>query len=103
MFKSISVKTNASETTKAVVACQDKPKRSRPADGTSRISILNPRSSIFLPHVLASPQFLGGQPGAFRHGFELGPADLRAADSRSQAAISTGHDVFFADDLGVAH
>src|SRR5258708_37746569 len=60
-------------------------------------------SNLLATSFLSAPQLFTRQPRAFGHGFEFRPADLWAADPRAEAAIGAGHDVFAADDFGVAH
>src|SRR5215468_8143199 len=49
----------------------------------------------------SSPELLAGQLAALGHGAQLGPDDFLVADSRADAAIGTGLNVFPADHAGV--
>src|SRR4029077_8566356 len=49
------------------------------------------------------PQLFAGDARAFGHRFKLGPADLWITDSWSEAAVRSGHDIFTANDFGIAH
>src|SRR5437773_11682123 len=57
---------------------------------------------VWETRLLTFPQLFCREARAFGHRFELGPDDLRIADARTEAAVGAGHNIFAADDLGVA-
>ena len=52
---------------------------------------------------LAPPQLFRGDARAFGHRLKLRPSDLRMTDSRTDATVGSGNDVFTPDDIRIAH